>query len=119
MASLKTSSVEQPTATAERRTYLRIHGLPPSLTAVWMAQHGGRLDFHHYLGHIDVQHQDRPWNGDEERHVLMCSMAFKGLAMFLRTDGLRALGAPNTHQRPSKSVIQQQPLSAARRTRTP
>jgi hypothetical protein len=95
-------SVQQPTASAEMRSYLRMHRLPPSFTAVWAARHVEQLDFHHFLGHIDVRHQDRPWDSDEHRHVLMCSMAFKGLAMLVRTDdgdGVPPLTLPPDHWR--------------------
>jgi hypothetical protein len=77
---------QESTATPDMRRYLMAHRLPPEFTSVWIARHQGRSNFGVYVAQIETTHQDDHWTTDRRRHVLICTMTFRGLSVLVRTD---------------------------------
>jgi len=54
--------------------------------AVWVARHAGRSNFGVYVTQIEALHQDHPDDTKLGRHVLICTLTFRGLSILVRTD---------------------------------
>ncbi len=80
--------VDQPglTSTPEMRLQLMQTLHPPEFTSVWFARHQGLSNFAAYVAQIDAARADEPWDTTNVRRVLICTMAFRGLAITVRTD---------------------------------
>lgn len=59
---------------------------PPEFTKVWAGRHEGLSNFGVYVLEVEAHHRDRPLDGRESRHVLVCSLTFRGLSLLVRTD---------------------------------
>jgi hypothetical protein len=60
--------------------------LVPKYTSVWAAQHRGQSNFGVYVLQVEARHQERPLDANQSRHVLVCSLTFRGLSLLVRTD---------------------------------
>jgi hypothetical protein len=74
------------TPTAQMREELMVRQMPPDFTSVWIARHQGQSNFGVYAARIEVTHQDDHWTTSRRRHVLICTMTFRGLSVLVRTD---------------------------------
>lgn len=59
---------------------------PPDLTTVWFARHKGQMNFGAYVAELEVTRAEDRWDTVDRRRVLICAMAFRGLAVTVRTD---------------------------------
>jgi hypothetical protein len=107
------------TATPEMRRQLMDRRQPPEFTRVWIARHAGKTNFGVYVGRMEVTHQDDPWDTGRRRHVLICTLTFRGLTVLVRTDdgwGVPAMRPPNDqwHQFwPVSEAVQWPPVRPA------
>jgi len=112
-------SDQQITATVEMRKQLMDHQQPPEFTQVWIARHVGKTNFGVYVGRMEVTHQDDQWDAGRRRHVLMCTLTFRGLTVLVRTDdgwGVPGMRPPSDQWRqfwPVTEVVQWPPLRPA------
>jgi hypothetical protein len=74
------------TPTASMRQDFADTGTPPEFTSVWVGRHRGLSNFGVYVAQIDALHQDEPWHAKASRHVLICTLTFRGLSILVRTD---------------------------------
>lgn len=74
------------TPTASMRQEFAATCRPPQFTSVWIGQHRGRSNFGVYVAQIDALHEQEPWDAEASRHVLICTLTFRGLSLLVRTD---------------------------------
>jgi hypothetical protein len=74
------------TPTPGMRAELMARQMPPDYTSVWIARHQGQSNFGVYVARIEANHQDDHWAAARRRHVLLCTMTFRGLSVLVRTD---------------------------------
>jgi hypothetical protein len=83
---------QKTTTTPEMRHEFASSRTPPPFTSVWAAWHRGRSNFGVYVLQVEARHQDYPLDAHQSRHVLVCSLTFRGLSLLVRTDN--GWGAP-------------------------
>ena len=92
---------------------------PPQFTTVWFARHRGISNFGANVAQLQSTRADDRWDTTEVRRVLICTLAFRGLAVAVRTDSDWGVTQMSLSQRtwtriwPAEGTVQWPPQDVA------